>query len=113
MVEGRERPGVFAPRTLVDAITRAGGESPCSSGPRWRPASPRLGGWSNHHQACDRLADGYLLSATTPDGCVEGMESIDGRVIAVQWHPEVDAAAVPHQQALFDRVVRAAAPTTL
>ncbi|KQU65148.1 gamma-glutamyl-gamma-aminobutyrate hydrolase family protein [Phycicoccus sp. Root101] len=68
----------------------------------------RRDGWSNHHQACDRLADGYLLSATTPDGCVEAMESSDGRVIAVQWHPEVDAATVPHQQALFDWVVEAA-----
>ena len=68
----------------------------------------RLGGWSNHHQACDRLADGYLLSATTPDGCVEAMESADGRVVAVQWHPEVDAATVPHQQALFDWVVSTA-----
>jgi putative glutamine amidotransferase len=66
-----------------------------------------FGGWSNHHQACDRLADGYLLSATTPDGCVEAMESTDGRVLAVQWHPEVDAATVPHQQALFDWVVGA------
>ena len=70
-----------------------------------RTGGVRLGGWSNHHQACDRLADGYLLSATTPDGCVEAMESADGRVLAVQWHPEVDAATVPHQQALFDWVV--------
>lgn len=70
-----------------------------------RSGGVRLGGWSNHHQACDRLADGYLLSATTPDGCAEAMESADGRVLAVQWHPEVDAATVPHQQALFDWVV--------
>jgi putative glutamine amidotransferase len=215
VIEGRERPGVFAPRTLVDAITRAGGE-PLLAWPdtvdrardlvaradavvlqggddldlrpfgvpdvHARESHPpaeqdaadvavtraaveaglpvlaicrgmqvlnivlggtihqhydetsvghannphdvdvvpgtllervmgpgRLGGWSNHHQACDRLADGYLLSATTPDGCVEAMESTDGRVVAVQWHPEVDAATVPHQQALFDWVVGAGA----
>jgi putative glutamine amidotransferase len=215
VIEGRERPGVFAPRTLVDAITRAGGE-PLLAWPdtvdrardlvaradavvlqggedldlrpfgvpdvHARESHPpaeqdaadvavtraaveaglpvlaicrgmqvlnivlggtihqhydetsvghannphdvdvvpgtllervmgpgRLGGWSNHHQACDRLADGYLLSATTPDGCVEAMESTDGRVVAVQWHPEVDAATVPHQQALFDWVVGARA----
>ncbi len=69
------------------------------------------GGWSNHHQACDRLADGMVLSATTPDGCVEAFESTDGTVLAVQWHPEVDAERVPHQQALFDWVVRAAGRT--
>ncbi len=70
-------------------------------------------GWSNHHQACDRIPDGMVLSATTPDGCVEAFESApsgdhDARVLAVQWHPEVDAATVPHQQALFDWLVREA-----
>jgi putative glutamine amidotransferase len=64
-------------------------------------------GFSNHHQACDRLADGMLLAATTSDGCVEAMESEDGRTIAVQWHPEVDAETVPHNQALFDWLVEA------
>lgn len=67
-----------------------------------------LGGWSNHHQACDRLAEGMLLSATTPDGCVEAFESREARVLAVQWHPEMDAATLPHQQALFDWLVGAA-----
>jgi len=66
-------------------------------------------GWSNHHQACDRVADGMVLAATTADGCVEAFESADGRVLAVQWHPEVDAATVSHQQALFDWLVRSAA----
>jgi putative glutamine amidotransferase len=70
----------------------------------------RLAGWSNHHQACDRLADGMLLSATTPDGCVEAFESRDAKVLAVQWHPETDAAQVPRQQALFDWLVGAARP---
>ena len=70
--------------------------------------SGALPGWSNHHQACDRLPDGMVLSATTPDGCVEAFESTDAKTIAVQWHPEVDAATVPHQQALFDWLVRTA-----
>jgi putative glutamine amidotransferase len=73
-------------------------------------AGPRAG-WSNHHQACDRIADGMVLSATTPDGCVEAFESGDRRIVAVQWHPEVDAATVPHQQALFDWLVREATVT--
>jgi putative glutamine amidotransferase len=65
-------------------------------------------GYSNHHQACDRLAEGTLLSATTEDGCVEAFESADGRVLAVQWHPEFDAQSVGHQQALFDWLVTTA-----
>ena len=67
-----------------------------------------LSGWSNHHQACDGLPTGLLVSATTPDGRIEAFESVDGKTIAVQWHPEVDAATVPHQQALFDWLVGAA-----
>lgn len=70
--------------------------------------SGALSGWSNHHQACDALAAGMVLSATTPDGCLEAFESTDGKTIAVQWHPEVDAATAPHQQALFDWLVHAA-----
>ena len=64
-----------------------------------------LEGWSNHHQACDQLADGMRLSATTPDGCVEAFESAERNVLAVQWHPEQDADRLPHQQALFDWLV--------
>lgn len=65
-------------------------------------------GFSNHHQACDRLADGMLLAATTSDGCVEATESQDGRILALQWHPEADAETVPHNQAVFDWLVRTA-----
>ena len=72
-----------------------------------------LAGWSNHHQACDRIPEGMVVSATTPDGCIEAFESAPSadhaaKVLAVQWHPEVDAATVPHQQALFDWLVAAA-----
>lgn len=72
-----------------------------------------LTGWSNHHQACDLLPAGMLLGATTPDGCVEAFESAPaggcpGQFLAVQWHPEVDAATEPRHQALFDWLVGAA-----
>ena len=67
-----------------------------------------LAGWSNHHQACDGLAAGLVPSAWTADGCIEAFESIDAKTIAVQWHPEVDAETVAHQQALFDWLVGAA-----
>jgi putative glutamine amidotransferase len=44
---------------------------------------------SRHHQAVGRLADGFLVSATSPDGVVEGMERPgDPFCVAVQWHPE-------------------------
>jgi len=34
------------------------------------------------------LAAGLLVTATSPDGVIEGLETADGRVLAVQCHPE-------------------------
>lgn len=44
---------------------------------------------SFHHQAVDRVAEGFLVTARAADGVVEGMED-PGRhfCLAVQWHPE-------------------------
>ncbi len=41
-----------------------------------------------HHQAVKSLAAGLLVTATSPDGVIEGLETADGRVLAVQCHPE-------------------------
>lgn len=42
-----------------------------------------------HHQAVSKVPQGFLISAISPDGVIEGMEAVDGRaVIGVQWHPE-------------------------
>jgi putative glutamine amidotransferase len=43
-----------------------------------------------HHQAIDRLADGFQVTATAPDGMIEAIEPDDDAwaVLAVQWHPE-------------------------
>lgn len=65
----------------------------------------RITGYSNHHQACDRLADGLLLTAYADDKIIEGFESVDGRIIGLQWHPEIDAAEDPVQQRPFDWLV--------
>ena len=46
---------------------------------------------SSHHQAVDRVAPGLFVTATAPDGVVEGAEwtGDDGWwLVAVQWHPE-------------------------
>jgi putative glutamine amidotransferase len=44
---------------------------------------------SRHHQAVNRVAEGWQVSATAPDGVIEAMERPD-RIfcLAVQWHPE-------------------------
>lgn len=45
---------------------------------------------SIHHQAIDRLADGFRAVAWAGDGVVEGIEheDQDWELLAVQWHPE-------------------------
>jgi putative glutamine amidotransferase len=55
---------------------------------------------SSHHQAVDRLALGWRVSATAPDGIIEAIEAPGHPcALAVQWHPErlgtrADAAAL-------------------
>jgi putative glutamine amidotransferase len=61
-----------------------------------------------HHQAVDRVADGFDVVARAPDGIVEAMERPGHPfLLAVQWHPELTAATDPAQQRLFDALVRA------
>ncbi len=44
---------------------------------------------SRHHQAVGRLAEGFDVSATAPDGVIEAIERPAARFcIGVQWHPE-------------------------
>jgi len=47
---------------------------------------------SSHHQAVDRLGNGLMPSAVSPDGVVEGAEwTLKDRMpflLLVQWHPE-------------------------
>ncbi len=43
---------------------------------------------SLHHQTVDVLGEGLTVTGRAPDGVVEGLE-LGGRVVAVQWHPEM------------------------
>jgi len=69
---------------------------------------PTVNSW--HHQACDRIGKGLVVTSESPDGLVEGLESTQHRfVVAVQWHPErmQDDA---RQQALFRALVAESRP---
>lgn len=70
--------------------------------------SSRVTGHSNHHQACDRLAEGLRLTATADDKIIEGFESDDGQMLGLQWHPEIDAATSSVQQKPFDWITEQA-----
>ena len=63
---------------------------------------------STHHQAVERIADGFIVSARAPDGVVEAIEMprTDARfVLGVQWHPERLVADFAAMSRLFGRFV--------
>jgi putative glutamine amidotransferase len=60
---------------------------------------------SYHHQAVDRVGAGLRIVACAKDGCVEAVEHATSGILAVQWHPEDQAASRGYDQALFDDVV--------
>lgn len=66
---------------------------------------------SHHHQAVNRLAPGFRVSAYSPDGAVEAIESETLPMIGVQFHPETVVAEQPAEgfelerlEALFRRL---------
>lgn len=64
---------------------------------------------SFHHQSVARVADGMRVTARSPDGVIEGMESTDSNwwVMAVQWHPEeMTDSPEPWDRGLFNAFAR-------
>jgi putative glutamine amidotransferase len=59
---------------------------------------------SLHHQVVDEVGEGLIVTAKATDGVVEGLETPDGAIVAVQWHPELLDKPDP----TFQWVVRAA-----
>ena len=41
---------------------------------------------SFHHQAINKLADGFTVSAISDDNVIEAIEK--DNIIGIQWHPE-------------------------
>jgi putative glutamine amidotransferase len=65
---------------------------------------------SMHHQGVRDIGSGLVVSATAPDGLVEGLESEDARyVVGVQWHPEALTDSQLAARHLFDEFVQVAA----
>jgi putative glutamine amidotransferase len=60
---------------------------------------------SLHHQAVGKLAPGLHPTARGDDGTVEGVESNDGLIVAVQCHPEELTTEFPWARTLFERFV--------
>ena len=63
---------------------------------------------SGHHQAVDRVAEGFAVNARADDGIVEGIEHQERWILALQWHPEDPAGSDLHRLGIFDVFVQAA-----
>jgi putative glutamine amidotransferase len=62
---------------------------------------------SRHHQAVKTPAPGFEVSATAPDGIIEGIERPAARFcLAVQWHPE-NFWRTGEFRALFEEFIKA------
>jgi len=64
---------------------------------------------STHHQAVDRVAGRFRVTARALDGIIEAMEAVDGGrfLAAVQWHPERIFPESPLSKALLGRFLEA------
>jgi len=61
---------------------------------------------SLHHQSVDKLAPGWIVSATAPDGVVEAIEKPGvAFALGIQWHPE----CLTEHGFLFEALAEAAA----
>jgi putative glutamine amidotransferase len=64
---------------------------------------------SRHHQAVKRIAEGFKMSATAPDGVIEAIEDPSASFcLGVQWHPE-NFFRTGEFRALFEGFLAAAA----
>ena len=64
---------------------------------------------TRHIQGVARPGEGLVVSATAPDGVVEAIETPDGRVVGVQFHPEgMGRAGLPFFEHLTARALKGA-----
>ena len=54
-----------------------------------------------HHQSVKEAGKGLAVTARAEDGVVEAVESSDGLIVAVQWHPEDHLTTAPVMNRLF------------
>ena len=62
---------------------------------------------SRHHQSIFKAGEGIKITATAPDGVIEGAEHQSLPIDLVQWHPEMMTLTDDTMMPLFERLTRA------
>jgi putative glutamine amidotransferase len=68
---------------------------------KWMSRSGRIAVNSYHHQGVDAVGEHLRITSRADDGLVESLESSDGLISAVQWHPEFLWPVDPNSLALL------------
>ncbi|EPY52328.1 peptidase family C26 protein [Schizosaccharomyces cryophilus OY26] len=63
---------------------------------------------SIHDQGIHTVGMGLKPTVFAEDGLCEGLESVDGNVLGIQWHPEAILEKQPHAPSVFRYVVEVA-----
>jgi len=63
---------------------------------------------SYHHQAINKIGKGLKTTAHTSDGIVEGLESEEHFLQAVQWHPELEDSEISKK--IFESFISKCSP---
>lgn len=58
-----------------------------------------------HHQAVYCVGEELNVTAKSSDGIIEGIESIDGLIMGVQWHPELLFEKYPQQLSIYKQLI--------
>lgn len=63
--------------------------------------------WINswHHQAVRSVGPELKVTAKSSDGIIEGIESTDGLMMGVQWHPELLFEKYPEQLSIYKQLI--------
>lgn len=60
---------------------------------------------SFHHQAVKSVAGGLQVIAEAADGIIEAIESEDGKLLGIQWHPELLVEDHPQHLRIFEHFI--------
>ena len=58
-----------------------------------------------HHQCVDKPGNGLKIAAKAGDNVIEALESEDGNIILVQWHPEELTETELRMNLLFQNLI--------